>query len=85
MALSDIDTIPIDFFAHRSDAACTYEAMRDLMQEIEAPLKVNRFRTRGARGTTPEAHRFASGFNDNATFYRKLRQALTPRTGYGYF
>jgi hypothetical protein len=59
--------------------------MRDLMQEIEAPLKVNRFRTRGARGPTEEAHRFASGFNTNDTFYRKLRQALTPRLGYGYF
>ena len=69
------------YFAHKNDDSCPYDVMKRYVKDIQAPVKLNLYRTRGVTGQDDGfGHPYASGGNNDASFFNQLKQALRPDT-----
>ena len=70
--LSNINTIPLEYFAHINDEFCLYNETMRMLSEIEIPAKVNRFSIPGEIGFVTGAHDFIVGWNNDHLYALRL-------------
>ena len=65
---SQIDKVPLEFFAHPQDEHCLYEEVLKMQKEISSPVDIRLF-ARPQESLTPANHIFTSGRNTDRYFF----------------